>query len=185
VQRRVWLVALTAGLCLLFGIAQSGPLPGQAAGSTTRPLSASAPAGRSDKQQTVGTVTAVESASLAVDNNSNGLPDPGDTLKYSVAITNGTGASISNVALSDILESNLTFVAGTVHASPLVINDSYNALCNTSLYVGTTAPAGEPNITLPSSSGLFANDVAITDSFVFVSNAAPGHGSVTVNKESP
>ena len=103
----------------------------------------------------------------------------GDTLNYKTVITNSGGADATGVQATTPTPADTTFVAGSVHASPLAINDTYNAVGNTKLYVGVSVPAGEPALAI--SGGLFVNDTTITDSNVFVSNTSPSHGAVSVN----
>ena len=108
----------------------------------------------------------------------------GDTISYTIGIANGGAATdATGVVLTDPTPANTTLVAGSVHASPLALADSYNAVGNTKLYVGTTPPAGEPALVLPAGQALFANDMTITDTTVFVSNTAPAHGTVAVNAD--
>ena len=60
-------------------------------------------------------------------------------------ITNSGGADATGVQATTPTPADTTFVAGSVHASPLAIDDGpYNAVGNTKLYVGVSAPAGEP-----------------------------------------
>ena len=88
---------------------------------------------------------------------------PGGTINYTATITNNGAASpaddATNLNFSAPLDANTTLVGGSVHASPLAFNDTYNWVGNTQL--DTVARA------LPSVS---ANDVAVnapggTDTF--------------------
>jgi uncharacterized repeat protein (TIGR01451 family) len=108
---------------------------------------------------------------------------PGDTLRYTIVINN-SGNDVTGVTLSDILDSHTNLVSGSVHASPLAFDDTFSAVGNTKLYVGTTAPAGEPAVQLSSAYGLLANDIALTDSISFTGfTQATANGSVTVNSD--
>jgi uncharacterized repeat protein (TIGR01451 family) len=91
------------------------------------------------------TVAATKLDSLLVDLNSNGLADPGDTLSYTVVISNSGGAPASTVLLTDSLDTNTTLVAGSVTASQGSIT-SGNSAGDTSvgLDIGTLAPASAP-----------------------------------------
>lgn len=107
----------------------------------------------------------------------------GNTLTYTTVITNGAGAgSATGVMLTNPTPTDTTLVAGSVHASPLAINDSYTAVGNTKLYVGVTPPVGEPALA-SATPALFANDTTITDTNVFVSATTPANGSVSVNSD--
>ncbi|HQR34772.1 MAG TPA: Ig-like domain-containing protein, partial [Blastocatellia bacterium] len=92
----------------------------------------------------VPTITATKTASLATDVNGNGFVNPGDTLMYSVVVSN-SGTDAMNVVFSDQLNANLT-QSGSATASPIATNDAYTSIGN----VGITVPAG---------SGLLINDI--------------------------
>ncbi|MDQ3013066.1 MAG: Ig-like domain-containing protein, partial [Acidobacteriota bacterium] len=79
------------------------------------------------------------------DVNCNGFVNPGDTLMYSVVVSN-TGTDAMNVVFTDQLSADLTLI-GTANASPIAVNDSYSSIGN----VGITVPDG--------ASDLLANDV--------------------------
>src|SRR5262249_9723585 len=72
---------------------------------------------------------------------------------YTVAI-NASGMDATGVNFSDTLDANLTLVNGSVHASPVAFDDTYNWVGNTVL---DTSARALPSVT--------ANDVAVTDSF--------------------
>lgn len=93
---------------------------------------------------------------------------PGGTINYTAVITN-SGVSptddATNLNFSDTLDSNTTLTAGSIHASPLAFNDTYNWVGNT--FLDTTARA------LPA---VTANDVAVnapggTDTFTLTTIA--------------
>src|SRR6266550_2938856 len=94
---------------------------------------------------------------------------PGGTINYTATITNNGAASpaddATSVIYSDTLSANTTLVAGSVHASPIAFNDTYNWVGNTQL--DTVARA------LPT---VIANDVAVnapagTDTFTLTAIA--------------
>jgi|GEM_PF-1199688 len=70
------------------------------------------------------------------DLNSNGIFDPGDTILYTVTLTNSGTVDLTGVTMNDILDGNLT--QGAVNASPLAFDDTYSAVANTLLEVGVT-----------------------------------------------
>src|SRR5262249_38084827 len=78
------------------------------------------------------------------DVNSNGFVNPGDTLMYSVVVSN-SGSDAMNVVFTDTLNANLTLV-GSATASPIAVNDSYTCI-------------GNVGITVNAAGGLLANDV--------------------------
>ena len=88
---------------------------------------------------------------------------PGGTITYTATITNNGAASpaddATNLNFSAPLDANTTLVGGSVHASPLAFNDTYNWVGNTQL---DTVARVLPAVT--------ANDVAVnapggTDTF--------------------
>lgn len=85
-------------------------------------------------------VTATQSDLLLVDLNGNRRVDPGDTLRYTVAIHNGSGADIFGLTLEEMLDPNTTLVAGSVQIGPLAYPDNYAASRDTVLTIA--APAG-------------------------------------------
>ncbi len=89
-------------------------------------------------------ITGVKSAVLQTDVNGNTFVNPGDTLMYSVVVSNA-GTDAMNVVFTDQLNGNLTLV-GSATASPIATNDAYAVLGN----VGLTVPVG---------SGLLVNDI--------------------------
>jgi uncharacterized repeat protein (TIGR01451 family) len=110
----------------------------------------------------------------------------GDTVQYQVVITNPSNLpNITGTQFTDTLDTNISLVNGTVHASPVAFNDTYSDVGNTKLYVGTTPAAGEPSIQLGSGLGILADDVALTDSISFTGStvATSQGGSVTVNND--
>jgi hypothetical protein len=97
----------------------------------------------------------------------------GDTLSYTAVITNSSGSTATGVQYSDTLDANTTLVNGSLHASPIASNDTYNWIGNTTL---DSAAAGLP--------GLFANDTApVGEAIHLVSNTNPADGSVVINAD--
>jgi HYR domain/Bacterial Ig domain len=73
------------------------------------------------------TVTATKSAAFDTpggDVNGNGLFDPGDTIRYSVVVS-ASGMDATNINFSDTLDTNITFVNGSLAASPVAVDDAY------------------------------------------------------------
>ena len=87
-------------------------------------------------------ITATLADALQVDNNNSGKADPGDTLMYTVVITN-SGSDATGVTYTQDLSQNggnLTLVAGSVNSSPVAVNDSYpNGVGNTRMVVAAAS----------------------------------------------
>jgi uncharacterized repeat protein (TIGR01451 family) len=110
----------------------------------------------------------------------------GDTLNYTTVITNGGGANATGVTLTNPAPAGTSLVTGSVHASPLAFADTYSAVGNTKLYVGTTPPAADEPARVVAGPGLLANDTIFTppDTIGLVTTgtvATTQGGSVAIN----
>src|ERR1041384_6540970 len=107
---------------------------------------------------------------------------PGDTLTYTVVITNTGGADATGVNFTDTIEPNTTLVANSLKVSPIAVNDTYQTI-------------GNVNISVPAANGLLANDLnpgamgtlafTLINATPFVTGTAVAttHGSVIVNTD--
>src|SRR5436305_3842358 len=80
--------------------------------------------------------------------------DKGATINYTAIITNTSGGTINGVEFQDTPDANTTLVPGSVHASPVANDESYNWVGNTVLDTSARSLAS-----------ITANDTAPTDSF--------------------
>ena len=71
---------------------------------------------------------------LVVDNDGDGLVDPGDTLRYTITIRN-TGAEATDVNLNDVFDANTTLVPASISTTPVAQRDSYQTIGNVQLVV--------------------------------------------------
>ncbi|HEX6623948.1 MAG TPA: Ig-like domain-containing protein, partial [Pyrinomonadaceae bacterium] len=90
------------------------------------------------------TLTATKVDSFA-DPDNDGKALPGDTITYTVTITNSGPDDATNVVFNDTIDANTTLVPGSVSTQPIAANDSYNVL-------------GNVRIQPSAASGLLAND---------------------------
>ena len=111
-------------------------------------------------------ITAVKS--VAVQGGGNAVL--GGQLNYTIVINNG-GTDATAVAFNDVLVNDLTLVAGSVNASPIAVNDTYNSIGN----VGITVPVAN-GVLINDSNPIPANTVTIT---AFDATSANG-GTVTM-----
>ena len=58
---------------------------------------------------------------------------PGSTINYTVTINSTGTTDAAAVAFNDVIDPNTTLVAGSVHASPVAANETYNWVGNTFL----------------------------------------------------
>ncbi len=93
----------------------------------------------------VVTLDATKTDLLQNDADNSGGPTPGDTIRYTVVITNSGDTDASGVIFSDTPDPNTT-LSGTLHTAPVAFDDAYASLGN----VGISVPAG---------SGVLANDI--------------------------
>ena len=95
------------------------------------------------------TVTASKTDALFTDLDGDSLADPGDTLKYTVAIT-ASGEDANGVTFSDTVDPNSAFVAGSLTATPVAVDDSYSATGNVRISIGAPGVLGNDFAGLPS-----------------------------------
>ena len=94
--------------------------------------------------------------SLPVDADNDGKADPGDTIRYTVGITNTGDIAALGVVFSDTIDP-LTTLAGDINVAPIAVNDSFTgAVGNTRFVVSATPPAGEPAVV--TTGNVFTND---------------------------
>ncbi len=106
--------------------------------------------------------------SLAVsvlnDLDADGVADPGETLHYTVTITNGA-TPITLTSLSELInDPNLTLVPGSFNVQPIANDDSFNAVGNTLLRVGGTA-GSQPELFVAGGSVLANDSDFFSDTF--------------------
>src|SRR6185369_3338136 len=74
-----------------------------------------------------------------------GKAEPGQTVTYTVTITNTGGTSATGVTFTDTIDPNTTLVGGSVATQPIAVPDSYNVI-------------GNVRIQPTAANGLLAND---------------------------
>ncbi|MBI4470248.1 MAG: cadherin-like domain-containing protein, partial [Acidobacteria bacterium] len=108
--------------------------------------------------------------------------DPGDTLMYTVTITNNGGTTATGVTFTDTIDGNTTLNAGSVQSTPIAVNDSYTASGN--IQISLAAPGVMTNDVDPdtgNNTGLTVTQVQGSGANIGVSTAttAAGIGGVT------
>ncbi len=104
----------------------------------------------------VPSIGATKSYNLFGTDNSPVGPSPGDTLEYTVTISNSPGAmDAPGVKFSDMIDPNTTLVAGSLNTSPIAVDDSYSTVGNVS-------------ISVPMASGLLVNDIELDGDMITV-----------------
>jgi uncharacterized repeat protein (TIGR01451 family) len=117
-------------------------------------------------------LAATKTVALLNDVDSDGRADPGDTLRYTVIITNTGPDPATGLTFTDTIDANTTLVGGSLRVSPLAIAESYTAL-------------GNVPITVNAASGVLTNDYLGQPSATitaFSATSAQG-GNVNVNAD--
>ncbi|MGA1790011.1 MAG: right-handed parallel beta-helix repeat-containing protein [bacterium] len=122
-------------------------------------------------------VSANKEDSLLTDNDGDGRTDPGDSLRYTITITNSGGEAATGIDFSDTIDNNTTFVNGSIKVTPIAMDDAYETIGNT-------------QFTINAPEGILANDMdpdgtePIVDSLrVEGIDTAGTQGDVTVNED--
>ncbi len=129
-------------------------------------------------------IAATKTYQLVVDNNSNAQPDPGDTLKFTVVISNFGTTDALGVVFSDLLDTNTTLISGSVMTTPLARDDNYSALGNVQISIaapGVLANDIDPDgigpaltVTPYTGASTKGGDVALNADGSFTYNPPPG-----------
>ncbi|MFZ6026726.1 MAG: cadherin domain-containing protein [Chloroflexota bacterium] len=76
---------------------------------------------------------------LLIDVDGDSQADPGDTLRYTVVLSNTGDSDALGAVFSDTLDANLTYVAGSLEATPLAFDQALATLEDTALPLTLTA----------------------------------------------
>lgn len=122
-------------------------------------------------------MVATKRATLLIDADASGMPTPGDTLLYSVSLTNQGNTAGTAVFVNDLLDANLSLVAGSVQISQGIVT-SGNAPGDTRVIVDVgDLPGGgaSASITFQATvnSPLPANVVAVSNQAVITGGNFP------------
>ena len=134
-------------------------------------------------------ITATKTDFLLVDVNNDNVANPGDTIRYTVVITNSGSTDATGVMFNDTVDVNTTLVPGSDTTTPIAIDDSYTANGNVRISVPAPGVLGndtdaDGNMFEASDGSLSANggNVAVNADGSFTYNPAPGfEGTDTFN----
>jgi uncharacterized repeat protein (TIGR01451 family) len=129
-------------------------------------------------------IMANKSASLDTDIDGDTRFDPGDTIKYQVVIS-ASGMDATNVSFSDTIDSNTTFVAGSLMASPIAVDDTYQTIGNVKIQVPVAQGVIQSNDLNPNGSGTLTVTKANATNVPGGGSATASttHGSVTMSSD--
>ena len=100
------------------------------------------------------------------DLDADGVVEPGETLRYEVAITNPGGPDAVSFEFTDTLDGNTTLDESSIQVSPLANDDTYNAVGNTRLTIGAASGVLSNDLEfLGETVGTNAASQAVIDSF--------------------
>ena len=116
---------------------------------------------------------------VIINDNGNGDADPGETIRYTVEITNDRSSNINNTIFDDSIDLNTTLV-GVAHISPIAFDDVYstpvddvlNVTAGTGLLLNDSDPDNTVSNSIVAINGVGGNVGAAT--------ATSAGGSVTV-----
>jgi len=116
---------------------------------------------------TVPNVPITKTDALQVDVDGDATVDPGDTIRYTVVLTNSTGITINNAAFTDTPDANTALVVGSVTTSQGTVT------------TGNTA--GDTNVAV--NLGAFATGTSITITFDVVVDSPLANNLTTVSNQ--
>ncbi len=129
-------------------------------------------------------VDASKDDALTIDIDGDGLADPGDTIRYTIAILNSGNMDAIAVSFSDPIDGNSTLVAGSLKTTPVAVNDAYNVVGNVSISVSAPGVLGNDSdpdggaviaIAIVGGSSTNGGDVDLAADGSFTYDPPPGH----------
>ncbi len=81
-------------------------------------------------------ITATKTDALLIDNDNDNVADTGDTLKYTVTITNSGSTDATGVMFNDTVDANTTLDPLSITTTPIAIDDTYSATGNVQITIG-------------------------------------------------
>ncbi|MBB3059625.1 DUF11 domain-containing protein [Microbulbifer rhizosphaerae] len=120
---------------------------------------------------------------IAVDNVSAGIVDPGDTLRYTITVTNMGGVDATDAVLTDQVPADTTYVAGTTMLNGMAVTDNAGGM--TRLDSGLPISSSDLTPPLPGAGeGVITSAQAATITFDVQVDADTATGTVISNQGS-
>jgi uncharacterized repeat protein (TIGR01451 family)/fimbrial isopeptide formation D2 family protein len=136
--------------------------------------------GTTEPMQIVGLI-AQKTVSLAVDNNLNGLVDPGDVLIYAIAVNNPGTAPVTGAVLADDVPANTTYVADSVTLNGAPLGQPDGGVSPLASGVAINSP-GSASGTIAAGSGADVTFRVQVNAGVPAGTVISNQGSVTSNE---
>ncbi|GAA5445295.1 hypothetical protein Misp06_03494 [Microbulbifer sp. NBRC 101763] len=124
-----------------------------------------------------------KTVAIAVDNISMGIVDPGDVLRYTIAISNMGGVDALQVALTDQVPANTTYVAGSTTLNGMAVADNAGGMS----LLNTELPVASDDLTPPlpgANEGVITSAQTATVTFDVMVNVDAARGTVISNQGS-
>ncbi|WP_444900438.1 isopeptide-forming domain-containing fimbrial protein [Microbulbifer sp. VAAC004] len=128
-------------------------------------------------------LVAHKTVAIAVDNISTGIVDPGDVLRYTIAITNMGGVDALQVALTDQVPVNTTYIAGSTTLNGIAVADNAGGMS----LLNTALPVSSDDLTPPlpgANEGVITSAQTATVTFDVMVNMDAARGTVISNQGS-
>ncbi|WP_444884444.1 isopeptide-forming domain-containing fimbrial protein [Microbulbifer sp. PSTR4-B] len=128
-------------------------------------------------------LVAHKTVAITVDNISTGIVDPGDVLRYTIAITNMGGVDALQVALTDQVPANTTYVAGSTTLNGIAVADNAGGMS----LLNTALPVSSDDLTPPlpgANEGVITSAQTATVTFDVMVNMDAARGTVISNQGS-
>ncbi|MGD8568690.1 MAG: isopeptide-forming domain-containing fimbrial protein, partial [Gammaproteobacteria bacterium] len=127
----------------------------------------------------VPVVDAMKTVALQDDNNSNGNVDPGDTLRYTIVVTNFGAKDATGVTLTDAIPADTTYVDDSVYLNGLPVGQPDNGV--SPLIAGIPISSADLTPPLPAV-GYLSPGQSATITFDVMVNATTAPGTVISNQ---
>ena len=105
--------------------------------------------------------TPVAGIAVQVDNNTNGILDPLDVLRYTITINNLAAIPATGVVFTDLVPANTTYVNDTVTLNGVPVGQPDGGISPLIFGIGVESPAATPGTIAPKSSALITFDVRV------------------------
>src|SRR5262245_27685033 len=84
-------------------------------------------------------ISATKTDALLIDQDHDGKADPGDTLRYTVVVSNTGGADATGVTFNDTLDTHTALVPGSIKTTPLAVDQAATTAEDTPLALALQA----------------------------------------------
>jgi uncharacterized repeat protein (TIGR01451 family) len=126
-------------------------------------------------------LVAQKTVAIQTDNNSNGIVDPLDVLRYTITISNLAAIPATGVMFTDLVPANTTYVANTVTLNGAGVGQPDGGVSPLILGIGIESPASATGILAAHGSAVVTFDVTV-NAGVATGTVISNQGNVTSNE---